>query len=99
MLTPFGGIANEPSRKVQARGSIDPAEMISLFAGDSESQGVLRKYLQLYAGEYRNPVTKNGKLDRAFQERDPKLMKQCLASTDGPLVLEAGIETLRRACQ
>ena len=38
---------------------------------------VLRDYYTKYLTEYRTQ-TNSGKLDKAFQDHDPKLMKNCL---------------------
>ena len=59
----------------QARGVLDPEIMLESFT-DQEKE-ILKANFEKYQTKYRNP-TGSGKLDKAFQERDPKAMKECL---------------------
>ncbi len=62
-------------QEAQARGVTDPKNILEAFK--DEEKKLLTDYYNKYFTEYRNPQN-SGKLDRAFQDLDPKLMKECL---------------------
>jgi hypothetical protein len=70
-------------QEAQARGLLDLEEMTKLFSGDPgdpEARAIEATWqdnLKTYHKEYRNPEG-TGKIDRAFRERNPRLMKECL---------------------
>jgi hypothetical protein len=61
----------------ESRGVTDPEILLRSFE-DPEIRNQLQRNLNMYFSEYRNPETKDGKLDIAFRERDPKRMRKCL---------------------
>jgi hypothetical protein len=63
-------------QEAQSRGAMDMEVLVRAFK-DPE-QKLLRDQFARYFTEYRNPQTNNGRIDRAFRDRDPKLMKDCL---------------------
>ena len=63
-------------QEAQSRGVMDPAIMLGAFK-DPEKK-VLGDHFTEYLTEYRNLQTNSGKLDKAFRDRDPKLLKNCL---------------------
>lgn len=62
-------------QEVQARGGLDPEVLAAAFKDPDRE--ILEKQFANYFSVYRKP-TKDGKIDRAFRERDARLMKQCL---------------------
>jgi hypothetical protein len=62
-------------QEVQSRGVMDTATILAAFK-DPERK-VLMDHYNKYLSEYRTP-TNSGKIDKAFRDRDPKLMKDCL---------------------
>jgi hypothetical protein len=62
-------------QEVESRGGMDPKIILRAFK-DPESKILGDQYTK-YLTEYRNPQH-NGKIDRAFADRDPKLMKESL---------------------
>jgi hypothetical protein len=63
-------------QEAQSRGATDPEVMVRAF--NDPEQKILKDTFAKYYAEYRNPQTQNGKIDIAFRDRDPKLMKACL---------------------
>ena len=63
-------------QEVQSRGGMDPEILVKAFK-DPEAT-ILKTNFTKYLTEFRNPETNNGKIDRAFRDRDPKLMRECL---------------------
>ena len=61
--------------EVQSRGVMDPEIMLEAFK-DPEKK-VLKDHYTKCLTEYRNK-TNSGKFDKAFRDRDPKLMRNCL---------------------
>lgn len=68
--------AQRAEQEVQAHGGMDFENLLAVFK-DSESK-TLRDHFTKYLAEYRNPQTNDGKIDKAFRDRNPKLMKACL---------------------
>jgi hypothetical protein len=63
-------------QELQSRGGLDPDTLASAF--EAAEREILKKQFANYNAVYRKPDTNDGKIDRAFQKRDPKLMKECL---------------------
>jgi hypothetical protein len=61
----------------QSHGVSDRDILLGCFT-NAEIKRQLQENLDKYYGEYRNPETKGGKLDLAFQKRDARLMRKCL---------------------
>jgi hypothetical protein len=66
----------QAEQEVQLKGVQRPEVLLQVFK-DPEAK-VLDGNQTKYYSEYRNPKTQNGKLDKAFRERNPELMRECL---------------------
>jgi hypothetical protein len=60
-----------------AHGVTDPKILLKAFK-DPDIKRKLECNLEKYYNKYRNPKTKDGKIDVAFRDRNPTLMRECL---------------------
>ncbi len=63
-------------QEAQSRGVMDPSVIFGAFK-DPEAK-IFKDQFDKYITKYRDPQTKSGRIDKAFEHRDPKLMKECL---------------------
>jgi hypothetical protein len=63
-------------QEVQSRGGLNPDTLLNAFAGPDREK--LAQQFANYYAVYRKPDTNDGKLDKAFRNRDPRLLKECL---------------------
>jgi hypothetical protein len=63
-------------QEVQSRGGLDPEVLAGTFE-DAEKKTLMAQFANYYE-VYRRPGTNDGKLDRAFRDRDARLMRESL---------------------
>ena len=66
----------QAEQEVQLKAVQKPEVLLQVFK-DPEAK-VLDRNQTMYYNKYRNPKTQDGKLDKAFREYNPELMRECL---------------------
>jgi hypothetical protein len=65
-------------QEAQTRGTLNREALLDAFAHDHAVQEKLRLDQTDYYQNYRNPLTHDGQIDRAFRDQDPVLLRKCL---------------------